>query len=123
MFHPQYDNLFVVGLMQTNTGIWPLMDYQAQLVSRFIHAQSLAPRKAEAFRALKAGQRPSLTPGIRFRDSPRFAIEVEHYSYRATLKKLIAGMETRASRAAALSTVSSSPHDHHPSSVSPLSAG
>jgi cation diffusion facilitator CzcD-associated flavoprotein CzcO len=123
VFHPQYDNLFVVGLMQTNTGNWPLMDYQAQLVSRFIHAQSHAPRKAEAFRALKAGQRPSLTRGIRFRDSPRFAIEVEHYSYRATLKKLIARMNTRAARAAALQAVPSSEHDHHPGSVSSVSAG
>ena len=92
VFHPSYDNLFVVGLFQTNTGNWPLMDYQSQLVGRFIHAQRWDARKAAAFRALKAGARPSLTSGIRFSDSPKFAIEVDHYSYRAALKKLIARM-------------------------------
>jgi len=101
VFHPHYDNLFVVGLFQTNTGNWPLMDYQSQLVSRFIAAQSWNPRKAAAFRTIKAGPRPSLTRGIRFRQSPKFAIEVEHYSYRARLKKLIAMMDVRRPRAQA----------------------
>jgi cation diffusion facilitator CzcD-associated flavoprotein CzcO len=93
IFHPKYDNLFVVGLIQTNTGNWPLFDYQSQLVSRFIRAQSCDPRRAGYFKKIKAGPRPNLTQGIQFRDSPRFAIEVEHYSYRARLKKLIARMD------------------------------
>jgi cation diffusion facilitator CzcD-associated flavoprotein CzcO len=110
VFHPNYDNLFVVGLFQTNTGNWPLMDYQSQLVGRFIAAQTESPRRAEAFRALKAGRRPNLTRGIRFRPSPKFAIEVEHYSYRARLKKLIAMMDvgprTRRQAAPARSSMS-----------------
>ena len=104
VFHPRYDNLFAVGLLQTNTGNWPLFDYQAQLVGRFIHAQQWDPGKAAAFRRLKAGPRPDLTRGIRFRESPRFAIEVEHYSYRAALKKLIARMAVRRPHAAAPAT-------------------
>jgi cation diffusion facilitator CzcD-associated flavoprotein CzcO len=95
VFHPKYDNLFVVGLFQTNTGNWPLMDYQSQLVARFIHAQSWDHKKADTMRALKAGARPNLTPGIRFEESPRFAVEVEHYSYRSKLKKLIAKMDVK----------------------------
>jgi hypothetical protein len=98
VFHPGYDNLFVIGLFQTNTGNWPLMDYQSQLASRFIHAQRWDAKKADAFRKLKAGARPNLTSGIRFGDSPKFAIEVEHYSYRAKLKKLIARMGAKPPR-------------------------
>ena len=106
IFHPRYDNLFVVGMFQTNTGNWPLMDYQSQLVSRFIHAQTAAVKKAESFGKLKAGRPPALTPGLHFNGSPRFAIEVEHYSYRARLKKLIDKMDTAHAPMAARSTSS-----------------
>jgi hypothetical protein len=93
VFHPSYDNLFVLGLFQTDTGNWPIMDYQAQLVSRFIHAQEWAPRKADAFRTLKATARPDLAkPGLQRSQSPKFAIEVEYFTYRAQLRRLIARM-------------------------------
>jgi cation diffusion facilitator CzcD-associated flavoprotein CzcO len=98
VFHPTYDNLFVVGLFQTDTGNWPIMDYQAQLVSRFVHAQQSAPRKADAFRKLKATARPNLTRGMQYGESPRFAIEVEHFTYRAQLKRLIKRLTVKGSR-------------------------
>jgi hypothetical protein len=102
VFHPEYDNLFFIGRVQTNTGNWPLMDYQSQLVARFVHAQANDTAKAAMFRKLKASSASDeLSPVVRGLDSPRFAIEVEHYSYRARLRKLIAKMtpaRTRNSR-------------------------
>jgi cation diffusion facilitator CzcD-associated flavoprotein CzcO len=97
VFHRSYDNLFVVGLFQTDTGNWPIMDYQAQLVSRFIHAQQSAPAKADAFRRLKATGAPNVTRSMQYGDSPRFAIEVEHFTYRAQLKRLIARLTVKGS--------------------------
>jgi hypothetical protein len=110
VFHPSYDNLFVLGLFQTDTGNWPIMDYQAQLVSRFIHAQERAPRKADAFRTLKATARPALAkPGLQHSQSPKFAIEVEYFSYRAQLKRLIARMAVTGSPARQVARRASAP--------------
>ncbi|MET5116646.1 monooxygenase, partial [Burkholderia pseudomallei] len=46
MFDRAHPNLFFLGLFQTSTGNWPLMDYQAQLVARYLRARDAAPRKA-----------------------------------------------------------------------------
>jgi cation diffusion facilitator CzcD-associated flavoprotein CzcO len=88
-FHPQYDNLLVDGLIQPDSGLWGLVDRQAQLMARFIGAKRHAPRKAEEFRRLKqaAGGRPG--GPIHYVGSPRHAIEVEHFSYRRRVEKLI----------------------------------
>jgi cation diffusion facilitator CzcD-associated flavoprotein CzcO len=88
-FHPQYDNFFVAGLLQPNSGLWGLVDYQAQLMAAFLLAQQTDPAKADWFRGLKRTERPDLKHGMRFIDSPRHVLEVEYFSYRERLKKLI----------------------------------
>jgi cation diffusion facilitator CzcD-associated flavoprotein CzcO len=93
IFHRRYDNLFMVGLFQTSTGNWPLMDYQARLMARFIHAERARPKARARFLERKASERPNLNGGIRFQGSERHAIECEHFSYRAKLRKLIAGFD------------------------------
>ncbi len=89
-FHPSFDNLFVVGLIQPDSGLWPLVHYQAQLMARFLKAQqsnSLAPQR---FRRLKAKPASDLGAGIRYVRTPRHLLEVEHFSYARRLKRLIA---------------------------------
>jgi cation diffusion facilitator CzcD-associated flavoprotein CzcO len=90
MLHPQYDNLFVVGLIQPDSGQWGLADLQAQIVARFICAQRRQSPKAQTLRKLKTGPLPQLNRGIRYVESTRHFVEVEHYSYRKLLKKHIA---------------------------------
>ena len=93
VFHPQYDNLFVAGMIQPDSGEWGLVDYQAQLIARFIRKQEANPALAEWFRGLKAKRRgPNLAAGIRYVKSPRHLLEVEHFSYRRRLQRLIAQM-------------------------------
>jgi hypothetical protein len=87
-FHSHYDNFFVAGLLQPNSGLWGLVDYQAQLMAAFIVAQQQDPQAAEWFRQQKQ-TRPELGHGIRFIDSPRHVLEVEYFSYRERLKKLL----------------------------------
>ncbi|RMF57602.1 MAG: monooxygenase [Calditrichaeota bacterium] len=89
VFHPEYDNLFVAGLIQPDSGQWGLVDYQTQLIARFVRAQEQNPASAERFRRLKAGTKMDLGHGIRYLPSSRHAIEVEHFSYRRRLQKLI----------------------------------
>ncbi len=93
VFHPRYDNLFVAGLIQPDSGLWGLVDYQAQLIARFIRAQDENPPLADQFREQKAGRRPELAGGIRYIDSSRHRLEVEHFSYRRRLKRMIARMK------------------------------
>ena len=89
VFHPEEENLFVAGLIQPNSGLWGLADYQAQLISAYIVARQQDSQRARWFRGLKA--KPlDLGNGIRYVDSPRHVLEVEYYSYRRQLKKLLA---------------------------------
>ena len=87
IFHPKYDNLFLIGLFQTSTGNWPLFHHQSELLARFIHSMKHAPAKAEWMRARKVGQQPDINGGIRFTGSSRHLLECEHFTYRAALRK------------------------------------
>lgn len=89
VFHPRYDNLFVAGMIQPDSGQWGLVDYQAQLVARYVVSLSHDPTKAAWFRRLKASEAPDLGDGIAYLKSPRHRLEVEHFSYRRRLQKSI----------------------------------
>ncbi|MFM9067628.1 MAG: hypothetical protein ACKOUR_09910, partial [Planctomycetota bacterium] len=89
-FHPTRDNLFVVGLMQPNSGLWPLADDQAQLIAAYLQAQRAGHSAAERFRQRKTSQAPRLTGGQRFLDSPRHALEVDYYEYRRQIARHLA---------------------------------
>ncbi|HTN73994.1 MAG TPA: NAD(P)-binding domain-containing protein [Pirellulaceae bacterium] len=88
-FHPRHDNFFVAGLIQPNSGLWGLVDRQAQLMAAFIVAQEQDAQLATWFRELKSQPNPDLADGIHFVESPRHALEVEYFSYRERLKKLL----------------------------------
>ncbi len=89
VFHPTDDTLFVAGLLQPDSGQWGLVDYQAQLIVRFLHAIEKNRKQADHFRRLKANGNPNLGNGIRYIHSMRHLLEVEHFSYRERLKRLI----------------------------------
>jgi cation diffusion facilitator CzcD-associated flavoprotein CzcO len=90
VFHPEHDTLCVAGLIQPDSGQWGLVDCQAQLIARFFHALDRDPVAAERFRRKRARSQQDLGGGIRYIRSPRHLLEVEHYSYRRQLQKLIA---------------------------------
>ncbi len=90
IFHPQRDNLFCAGLIQPDSGQWGLVDYQAQLIVRYLNAMKEKPRAARWFRRLKESAVPEQAGRIRYLDSPRHRLGVEHFSYRSQLQKLIA---------------------------------
>lgn len=88
-FHPEYDDLFVVGLLQPDSGVWWLADYQSQLIARLIWAQKNAPEKAADFHRIKAGTQPDMRGGVRHLNTPRHYLEIQHFSYRNLLKRHI----------------------------------
>ncbi len=92
VFHPERDDLFCIGLIQPDSGQFGLVDWQAKLVANYLRAMEQSPARAEKFRRLKASAAPDLGSGVRYLESPRHALEVEHYSYRRRLMKLAAAL-------------------------------
>jgi cation diffusion facilitator CzcD-associated flavoprotein CzcO len=86
-FHPHYDDLFLTGLLQPNSGIFHLNDGQGQLIAQFIHAQAHHPASAQAFRRQKSGPQPNLRGGIKHLDTARHAYEINHLAYEHQLRK------------------------------------
>ncbi len=97
VFHPQYDNLFVIGLIQPDSGQFGLVDYQSQLVAQFLSAARAGSPLAEKFRQLKAGGADVDRRQRHYLDTPRNLLEVEHYSYRKQLQRRSADCARRKS--------------------------
>ena len=87
VFHPEHDELFVIGLIQPDSGQWGLVDRQAQLVAKYLHAIEQGLPAAEKLRQLKQRAEVDLGNGIDYVRSPRHLLEVEHYSYRRRLER------------------------------------
>jgi hypothetical protein len=98
-FHPRYDNFFVAGLIQPNSGLWGLVDWQARLMAAFIEAQANDRAKADWFRRQKARGPDDQSGGIRYVPSERHRLEVEYFSYRERLKRLLRKVATREANA------------------------
>jgi hypothetical protein len=94
-FHPEYDSLFVAGMIQPTGGIWQLVDYQAQLMAKFIAARRDGRPSADWFRELKKNAADAGQGGLRFIDSPRHALEVEYFRYKRRLQRLNAEFDRR----------------------------
>ncbi len=88
-FHPRYDSLFVVGMIQPDGGIWALADYQAQLVAQFVAAQTTCPSAARWFRRQIHKGLSSAGRARSYVDSPRHVLEVSYFEYRRRLRKLL----------------------------------
>ncbi len=89
MLHPRYDNLFIAGMIQPDSGLWGLVHYQAELLARFITAQRTNPQLADRLRSQKL-RSDQAGGGIHYVRTPRHLLEVEHFGYRRRLKQLIA---------------------------------
>ena len=89
-FHPKFDNLFISGMIQPNSGQWGLTDLQAQLIARYIVACRTDIAKADWFRALKHTSGVGIQDPVKYLESDRHRLEVDYFQYRETVKKLIA---------------------------------
>ena len=98
LLHPDATDLAVVGMIQPDSGQWGITDLQAQVVSRMILADQTSPR-ARAWLARQRRRQPRLSP-IEYLDSPRHALEVEHFGYAHRLRRLISGLDRRLRRSA-----------------------
>lgn len=93
VFHPDRDDLFVIGLIQPDSGQFGLVDYQARAVAGYLAATERKHPVADSLRRRKQTA-ADVTGGVRYLPSERHLLEVEHFSYRKQLQKLVASLPT-----------------------------
>ena len=98
LLHPTRDDIAVVGLIQPDSGQWGITDVQAKLVAGMATAARRAPKAAAWLYGRR--QRPARPSPIRYVSSPRHTLEVEHFSYRRELERLVAALDRRVRQAA-----------------------
>ncbi|MHC4391675.1 MAG: flavin-containing monooxygenase [Planctomycetota bacterium] len=89
-FHPEYTNLFVLGLIESDGAGWQTRDWQSEAVARFVRAQTEDPLRARKFDSVRSGPAPDLSGGVNYLKLPRMAYYVRKSVFRAVLKKTIA---------------------------------
>jgi cation diffusion facilitator CzcD-associated flavoprotein CzcO len=92
VFHPQFDTLFFIGLIQPDSGQFGLVDHQSQLVARYISAVRAGTPAARSFRDAKAANKANLR-ATHYLDTPRNLLEVEHFSYRRRIEQELARLK------------------------------
>ncbi|MBM4020667.1 MAG: monooxygenase [Planctomycetes bacterium] len=93
LLHPDRDDVAVVGLIQPDSGQWGITGVQARLVAGMASATRWAPRAAAWLYARR--RRPGRRSPIRYVDSPRHTLEVEHFAYRRELERLVTALDRR----------------------------
>ena len=96
VFDRQRDDFFVIGLIQPNGSIWPLADYQAQLVSAFLAERKQASAALNRFRKRKVHRRPRRK--IAYLSTERHRFEIEYFGYLRELRKELASFKRGTNR-------------------------
>ncbi|HEX5723991.1 MAG TPA: FAD-dependent oxidoreductase [Longimicrobiaceae bacterium] len=88
VFHPERDDLFVAGMIQPDSGQFGLVHWQTRAVALFLAALRVGTPAGRAFRAEKRRFEEDFGHGIRYKESTRHYLEVEHWSYLRGLKRV-----------------------------------
>ncbi|KFG03994.1 MULTISPECIES: flavin-containing monooxygenase [Streptomyces] len=94
-FSREHEGLFGVGFVETNSGAYQLFDSQAQLIASFIRDTRAGLPTAERFARRIRADRPDLSGGLRFVDSPRHTGYVHSEAFVKYLGKVAADMGWR----------------------------
>ena len=87
IFHPEFDNLFVLGMIEA-TGIgWEGRYEQAKLMARYIKALSEGKKAATRYQQKKKGKNPDMSGGYNYLKLARMSYYVHKDTYRNILKK------------------------------------
>jgi cation diffusion facilitator CzcD-associated flavoprotein CzcO len=82
VFHPEYPNLAVIGLIQPDSGQFNLVHWQSVAVARYLAAQRDDPQTAVRFAdRIRRHVTDQSAGGVRFIESTRHYVEVEHMDY------------------------------------------
>lgn len=87
-FHRDRDDLFAVGVIETNAGAFPHISLQAELIAEFVRMRREDADQAEEFRRLRR-TRPDISGGIEHVDSARHEYYAEDAAYRRHAGRLL----------------------------------
>ena len=87
IFHPEYDNLFILGMVEAAGLGWEGRYEQAQLMARYIKGMEKKTLKALAFKKKKAGKQPDLSGGYNYLQLERMSFYVHKDTYRGIVTK------------------------------------
>ncbi|MDH4561201.1 NAD(P)-binding domain-containing protein [Pseudomonas sp. BN411] len=91
IFHPEYDDLFMMGMVEASGLGWQGRAEQAELVALYIRQQQARSAQADRFRALKAERASQrLDGGYAYLELERMAYYVHKDSYRNQVRQHIA---------------------------------
>lgn len=84
VIHPEYKNLFFLGLIQPLGAIMPLSEVQAKWVAALLTGKSKLPEKTKMLRAIKQ-DRDEMRK--RYNDSARHTVQVDFYPYKRLIEQ------------------------------------
>ncbi|MBL4649948.1 MAG: NAD(P)-binding domain-containing protein [Aureispira sp.] len=93
IFHPEYDNLFILGMVEATGLGWEGRYEQARLMANYIKEINEGSPKGLAFKKKKAGKQPDLSGGYNYLKLERMSFYVHKDTYRN-----IVAQETKALR-------------------------
>jgi len=100
VFHPVYDTLFACGLIQPDSGQFGLVHWQARAAALFLAAVRDDVPGAAWFRAEKSRVEAGSSGGVSYKNSTRHYVEVEHWSYRRGLERIVRRLQRDANERA-----------------------
>ena len=93
IFHPQHDNLFVLGMVEAAGLGWEGRYEQAKLVAHYIKGIEQKTAAALKFKKKKAGKQPDLSGGYQYLKLERMSFYVHKDTYRSLIKKATKALE------------------------------
>ena len=87
IFHPSYDNLFVLGMVEAAGLGWEGRYEQSKLVANYIKGIQQKSPAALKFKQKKAGKHPDLSGGYNYLKLERMSFYVHKDTYRSIIKK------------------------------------
>lgn len=89
LFSPASETLFVAGLVQSDSALFPLVHWQTVAIAKWLQVRNASPERAKEFRSQvisETGQRFSDPHMI---DTPRHTLEVSSRRYAASIGRII----------------------------------
>ena len=93
IFHPEYDNLFILGMVEAAGLGWEGRYEQAKLMARYIKGIENNTLKALAFKKKKSGKQPDLSGGYNYLKLERMSFYVHKDTYRRIVTTEAKGMK------------------------------
>ncbi len=84
VIHPNFPNIFFIGLLQPLGAIMPLAELQTKWIARIAKGECKLPNKEEMLRSIEEDARKLHK---QFDESPRHTLEVDFFGYKSSVEK------------------------------------